>query len=131
MDLNTKTAALVIGIIFIVVGLLGFVPNPLVSPTGIFAVNTAHNLIHLATGIVIIAGAYSAFGARNTLLIFGAVYAVVAIAGFIPGLVDGRQHVARVHPREHGGQVAACPAGRRHPRGGLLPAGGTHGNGLG
>jgi hypothetical protein len=87
MDLNTKTAALVIGIIFIVVGLLGFVPNPLVSPTGIFAVNTAHNLIHLLTGIVILAGAYSTFGARNTLLIFGAVYAVVAILGFIPGAV--------------------------------------------
>jgi hypothetical protein len=89
MDLNTKTAALVIGIIFIVVGLLGFVPNPLVSPTGIFAVNTAHNLVHLATGAVIIAGAYSAFGARNTLLVFGAVYAVVAIAGFIPALMTG------------------------------------------
>ena len=89
MDLNTKTAALVIGIIFIVVGLLGFVPNPLVSPTGIFAVNTAHNLIHLLTGIVIIAGAYSAFGARNTLLVFGAVYALVAILGFIPGAVRG------------------------------------------
>ena len=89
MDLTTKTAALIIGIIFIVVGLLGFVPNPLVSPTGLFAVNTAHNLIHLLTGIVIIAGAYSAFGARNTLLIFGAVYAVVAIAGFIPALMTG------------------------------------------
>jgi uncharacterized protein DUF4383 len=89
MDLTTKTAALIIGIIFIVVGLLGFVPNPLVSPTGLFAVNTAHNLIHLLTGVVIIAGAYSAFGARNTLLIFGAVYAVVAIAGFIPALMTG------------------------------------------
>jgi hypothetical protein len=87
MDLNTKTAALVLGIIFIVVGLLGFVPNPLVSPTGIFAVNTAHNLVHLLSGIVILAGAYSAFGARNTLLVFGAVYALVAILGFIPGAV--------------------------------------------
>ena len=89
MDLNTKTAALVIGTIFIVVGLLGFVPNPLVSPTGLFAVNTAHNLVHLLTGVVILAGAYSAFGARNTLLVFGAVYAVVAIAGFIPALTTG------------------------------------------
>ena len=97
MDLTTKTAALVIGIIFIAVGLLGFVPNPLVSPTGLFAVNTAHNLIHLLTGVVIFAGAYSAFGARNTLLVFGAVYAVVAIAGFIPGLTTGNMLLGFIH----------------------------------
>ena len=86
MDFNAKTAALVIGIVFIVAGLLGFVPNPLVSPTGVFAVNTAHNLVHLLTGIAILAGAYTTVGARNTLLVVGVIYAVVAIAGFIPGL---------------------------------------------
>jgi uncharacterized membrane protein YbaN (DUF454 family) len=47
MDLNAKTAALVLGIVFLAVGILGFFPNPLVSPTGLFVVNTAHNIIHL------------------------------------------------------------------------------------
>ncbi|MDT3685524.1 MAG: hypothetical protein RO009_10845 [Pseudorhodoplanes sp.] len=63
MDITTKTVALIFGIVFIVGGILGFVPNPLVSPTGIFAVNTAHNLVHLVSEIAILAGAYSNIGA--------------------------------------------------------------------
>jgi hypothetical protein len=82
MTLNAKTAALVIGVVFILVGILGFVPNPLVSPTGIFVTNTAHNLVHIVSGIVILAGAYSAFGAALTLKVFGVVYALVAVIGF-------------------------------------------------
>ena len=46
MDLNAKTAAVVLGIVFLAVGILGFFPNPLVSPTGFFVVNTTHNIIH-------------------------------------------------------------------------------------
>ena len=49
MDLNAKTAAVVLGIVFLAVGILGFFPNPLVSPTGFFVVNTTHNIIHLAS----------------------------------------------------------------------------------
>ncbi len=52
MNLNAKTAAIVIGVIFLAVGILGFFPNPLVSPTGLFAVNTVHNLIHIVSGLV-------------------------------------------------------------------------------
>lgn len=79
--ITAKTAALILGIVFIVVGILGFVPNPLVSPTGIFAVNTAHNLVHLVSGIAILAGAYSNIGAALTLKIFGVIYAIVALLG--------------------------------------------------
>jgi hypothetical protein len=81
MDLNAKTAALVIGIVFVLVGILGFIPNPLVSPTGLFAVNTAHNLVHIVSGLVILAGAYTALGASMGLKIIGVVYALVAILG--------------------------------------------------
>ena len=38
MSLSAKTAAIVLGAVFILVGILGFIPNPLVSPTGLFAV---------------------------------------------------------------------------------------------
>ena len=82
MTLTAKTAALVIGIIFIAVGVLGFIPNPLVSPTGIFAVNTAHNLVHLVSGAAILAGAYMGLGSALTLKVFGVIYALVAILGF-------------------------------------------------
>ena len=82
--MNTRTAGLILGIVFIVVGILGFIPNPLVSPTGLFMVNTLHNIVHLASGAVILAGVYS-FGAGLGLKIIGVVYAIVAILGLIMG----------------------------------------------
>jgi hypothetical protein len=82
--MNTRTAGLILGIVFIVVGILGFIPNPLVSPTGIFVVNTLHNIVHLASGAVILAGVYS-FGSALGLKIIGVVYALVAILGLIMG----------------------------------------------
>jgi hypothetical protein len=78
--MNARIAGLVLGIVFILVGILGFVPNPIVSPTGLFVVNTAHNLVHLVSGAVILAGVYS-FGAGLGLKIIGVVYALVAILG--------------------------------------------------
>ncbi|MGH6924315.1 MAG: DUF4383 domain-containing protein [Propylenella sp.] len=82
--MNTRTAGLVIGIVFILVGILGFIPNPIVSPTGLFVVNTAHNLVHLISGAVVLAGVYS-FGAGLGLKIIGVVYAIVAILGLVMG----------------------------------------------
>ncbi len=82
--MNTRTAGLVIGIVFILVGILGFIPNPLASPTGLFVVNTAHNLVHLISGAVILAGVYS-FGSALGLKIIGVVYAIVAILGLFMG----------------------------------------------
>ena len=81
MDLNARTAAIVIGVVFVLVGILGFIPNPLVSPTGLFAVNTAHNLVHLVSGAAILACAYTDIGAALGLKVFGAIYALVAIIG--------------------------------------------------
>ena len=86
MNMTAKTAATIIGIVFVAVGILGFIPNPLVSPTGLFAVNTAHNLVHLVSGLALLAGAFTAIGASMTLKVFGIIYAIVAILGlFITG----------------------------------------------
>jgi Domain of unknown function (DUF4383) len=82
MDLNAKTAGIAIGAVFVVVGILGFIPNPLVSPTGLFAVNTAHNLVHLLSGAAILACALSGIATALSLQIFGAVYGLVAVLGF-------------------------------------------------
>ena len=82
--MNTRMAGMVLGAVFILVGILGFVPNPLVSPTGLFMVNTAHNIVHLASGAVILAGVYS-FGSGLGLKIIGVVYAIVAILGLVMG----------------------------------------------
>ena len=82
MELNAKTAGIVIGAVFVVVGIVGFIPNALVSPRGLFAVNTAHNLVHLLSGAAILLCALSGVATALSLQIFGVVYAVVAIFGF-------------------------------------------------
>jgi uncharacterized protein DUF4383 len=83
--MTAKTAATILGIVFVAVGILGFIPNPLVSPTGLFAVNTAHNLVHLVSGVALLAGAFTAIGASMTLKVFGIIYAVVAVIGLFTG----------------------------------------------
>jgi hypothetical protein len=82
--MNTRMAGMVLGIVFILVGVLGFIPNPLVSPTGLFVVNPLHNIVHLVSGAVILAGVYS-FGSALGLKIIGIVYAIVAILGLVMG----------------------------------------------
>ncbi len=93
--MNAKLAAIVIGAVFVLVGILGFFPNPLVSPTGLFQVNTMHNLVHLISGGVLLAGAYTAFGAGMALKIVGIVYAAVAVLGLMlgPGMLLGLVHI--------------------------------------
>lgn len=85
MNLNAKTAALVLGVVFLAVGVLGFIPNPLISPTGLFVVNTAHNLVHIVSGLVLLAGAYGGLGSALALKIVGVVYAIVAVLGLVAG----------------------------------------------
>jgi hypothetical protein len=82
MGVNARTAAIVFGIVFLAVGILGYVPNPIVGPDGIFVTNGIHNLIHIASGIVLLLGAYSGLGSGNALKIIGVVYGLVAILGF-------------------------------------------------
>ncbi|MDB6028685.1 MAG: rane protein [Verrucomicrobiales bacterium] len=82
------TIAKVWGWIFLIVGILGFVPA--VAPNGhllgIFDVNGPHNFVHLATGIVaLICGYQNAHVAKLYFLIFGIVYGLVALLGFVAG----------------------------------------------
>jgi len=49
-----KIAAVLFGIVFLLVGILGFVPAATNNEMlfGTFHVNTAHNFVHLASGII-------------------------------------------------------------------------------
>jgi len=89
-----KGAAILFGIVFLVVGILGFVPAatpPMADGGGgmllnLFHVNTAHNLIHLASGVVfLLCGLAGAGPSRTFFRIFGVVYALVAILGLVKG----------------------------------------------
>ena len=93
--MNTQTASFIFGIVFILVGILGFVPNPIVAPHGVFAVNLAHNLVHIGTGAVFIAAALR-FADKADLVFktVGAAYVVVTVAGF---LTSGNMLLGLVH----------------------------------
>jgi uncharacterized protein DUF4383 len=87
-----KSAAIVFGIVFLAIGILGFVPavttdvNGMPMLLGIFHVNAAHNYVHLATGVVALLCGMAGFGASRTFFrIFGVVYALVAALGFYYG----------------------------------------------
>lgn len=96
-----QLAALVFGIVFLLVGVLGFIPGVTTNYEdllfagsgsgalllGIFQVSILHNIVHLLFGIAGIALARSASGARNFLIWGGIVYFVLWIYGlFVAGM---------------------------------------------
>lgn len=88
-----KIASIVFGAVFALVGVLGFVGAlaPEGKLLGIFAVSLMHNLVHLLTGVALLAGAFIDNGrmARSALLVFGSVYGLVTVLGIVAnGLVN-------------------------------------------
>ena len=84
--MTAKTAALIIGFIFIAVGLLGFVDNPIIgtSHNAIFHADTFHNGVHIGSGVLFVLIALAAPGFANTFLIlFGIVYLLLGVIGLI------------------------------------------------
>lgn len=75
-----KTVTMVLGVVLLVVGVLGFFMNPVL---GLFGVDTMHNAVHILSGVVALAAAASgASYSRLFLIVFGIVYGVVAVLGF-------------------------------------------------
>ena len=83
-----KMLGIVWGILFLLGGILGFVPGVTEDDMflGIFMVNTAHSLMHIASGaIFLIASMSGARVARLWFQIFGIGYAALAVIGFKVG----------------------------------------------
>jgi Domain of unknown function (DUF4383) len=85
---------LVVGIVLVVVGVLGFIFGSSAFVTGsdvqgdefiIFEVNGWHNIVHLATGAFLLLMAGTARTAMVGALVFGVVYIIVAVWGFVDG----------------------------------------------
>lgn len=99
--MKTRYFALVYGIIFLVVGIAGFIPGLLMPSAadhvlavdamsgrllGLFPVNILHNIVHILFGLWGLA-AYRSFGAaRLYAQVVAVVYAILAVMGFIPVL---------------------------------------------
>lgn len=86
MKLTTKTVAMVFGVVFLAVGILGFVPGITSNHhlLGIFEVDTVHNVIHLLSGVLalVLSSIGGKYG-KMYLVGFGSVYGLVTIVGFL------------------------------------------------
>ena len=83
-----KKIGLAFGVIFVLVGLAGYVPalTPDGKLLGVFAVNGAHNIVHILTGVIALAIALASPANMSMFFkIFGVVYALVAVLGFFAG----------------------------------------------
>ncbi|MCI5108603.1 MAG: DUF4383 domain-containing protein [Candidatus Pacebacteria bacterium] len=87
--MNTKTWAWIFAVVFLAIGILGFVPGITTADghlLGIFHVDAMHNIIHLITGVIALFVAMGSGNAQKMFFkIFGVIYAVVAIAGLVWG----------------------------------------------
>lgn len=99
--MNVKTFAMALGAIYLVVGLLGFVPAlrplPVEAPPlsvgsgygyllGMFPVNILHTLVHLAIGVWGLVAMKDFGAARNYARGVAIIFAVLTIMGLFPGL---------------------------------------------
>lgn len=82
--MNTRTASILIGIIFIAVGLLGFIANPVVgvSENAIFHADKTHNIVHIVSGVLFLIVAMAAPAQAGFFLkLFGIVYLGLGVWG--------------------------------------------------
>ena len=78
-----KKLTCVVGAVLLLVGVLGFFNDPVL---GLFAVNAAHNVIHIVTGIALLLLAAKGGSTLSTgLIVLGVVYALVTVLGFAMG----------------------------------------------
>jgi uncharacterized membrane protein HdeD (DUF308 family) len=81
-----KTISTILGIVFLLVGLLGFASPNLMG----MHLSTTHNLIHLVSGALALyfglKGTWES--ARTFCLIFGIIYVLLGVAGFLFGGAD-------------------------------------------
>lgn len=79
--------AWVFGIVFTLIGTLGFVPalTPEGNLLGVFTVDPLHNIIHLLSGILALGAVLAGNYARLYFQVFGVVYGIVAVVGFMQG----------------------------------------------
>ncbi|WJH25082.1 DUF4383 domain-containing protein [Pseudarthrobacter defluvii] len=104
---NIQKATLAVGVVFLLVGVLGFIPGITSNYgslgfaghgsdallLGIFQVSILHNIVHLLFGIAGVAMARSAAASRNYLVVGGAIYLVLWLYGLFIGQDSGANFV--------------------------------------
>ena len=87
MNSLVKQVTWLLGIVLLLVGIAGFFVDGMLL---FFEVDPVHNVVHLLSGVVALAAAGAGESyARLYLIIFGLVYAVVTVVGFMTSDVLG------------------------------------------
>ena len=103
-----QKAALGVGVVFLLVGVLGFIPGITTNYgtmsfashhseaklLGLFQVSILHNIVHLLFGVAGVALARTIGGARKYLVVGGIIYLVL----FLYGLIVGQDSMANFVP---------------------------------
>ena len=98
--MSTRTFALLFGIVFLAVGVAGFLPAPLTSDLhpghpqveggrqllGLFPVNMYHNAVHILFGLWGLLASRSLGGSVTYARGVAIIYAVLTVAGLVPNL---------------------------------------------
>ena len=104
---TVQTAAKVVSVVFLLVGVLGFIPGITTNYDtmtfagheseamllGVFQVSILHNIVHLLFGVVGYAMSRTATGARNYLIGGGIVYLVLTLYGLLIDKESGANFV--------------------------------------
>ena len=91
-----RTVVLVLGAVYLIVGVLGFLGDPIVMDQthgdmpsaegdllGLFPINAIHNVVHLAIAAALLWGATAHDRALLAARVVGAVYILVGLLGFV------------------------------------------------
>lgn len=97
--MSVRLFALISGIVYVLVGVMGFIPGFVTSPVtapdlavdagygyllGLFPINVLHNIVHLAVGFWGLLSYRSYSGSRNYSKGLAIFYGILAIMGFFP-----------------------------------------------
>src|SRR4051812_20468999 len=97
----TRAYALIFGLIYAGVGIMGFIPTFLTPHMdhpalmvesnyglllGLFPVNTLHSIVHLLTGLVGVVASRRFIAARNYCRAIAIIFGLLTLMGLIPGL---------------------------------------------
>lgn len=77
-----KKLGAVFGVIFVIVGILGFFPNPVIGEDAFFHADTVHNIVHIVLGAILLIAAKSESGARKSIMTVALIYLILAVVGF-------------------------------------------------
>jgi hypothetical protein len=93
-------------VVLVLVGLLGFVENPIVGMpewNPIFTADMMHNVVHVATGLLAFFIAFGLSGNQraNGLIGFGVLYALILIVGVVSPDMFGLMDMAPMNAADH------------------------------